>query len=130
MTETAPGRSTTPPHSAPHERRAGAAERTVPTRRWPRPEPLTVVLLLVWLVGIGVATIVPWQIVPPTADDPDPADVWIAAGVSSLGVLIFAGAGIAEYVRTKNKSVLTWALIPGVAIGAGVLIFTATLLAV
>lgn len=118
MTETTPGRTTSPP------------QRTVPSRRLPRPSPITVGLLLVWVIGIAVATIVPWLIVPPTAADPEPTDVWIAAGVSSLGVLIFAGAGVAEYVRTKNKSVLTWALIPGVAIGAGVLIFTATLLSV
>lgn len=118
MTDTTPGRTTSPP------------ERTVPSRRPSRPHPLTIVLFLVWVVGIAVATIVPWFIVPPTAADPDATDVWIAAGVSSLGVLIFAGAGIAEYVRTDNKSVLTWALIPGVAIGSGVLIFTATLLAV
>jgi hypothetical protein len=87
-------------------------------------------MVLVWLVGLAVATVIPWFIVAPTAVDPDPREVWLAAAVSVLGIAIFAGAGIAEYARTRNKSVLTWALIPGVAIGAGVLIFTATLLAV
>jgi hypothetical protein len=91
---------------------------------------VSLVLVLVWLAGVGIATAVPWTIVAPTATDPDPRDVWLAAAVSVAGIAIFAGAGIAEYVHTRSRSVLTWALIPGVAIGAGVLIFTATLLAV
>jgi hypothetical protein len=91
---------------------------------------VTLGLLLLWLIGIGVSTIIPWLIVPPTADDPDAADVWLAAAVSAAGIVIFAGAGLLEYARTKDSSVLTWALIPAVAIGSGALIFTATLLSV
>ncbi|MGF1648529.1 MAG: hypothetical protein ACFCVF_16645 [Kineosporiaceae bacterium] len=118
MNESRPGRTTKPPHDTP------------PAALWPRPSALSLLLVLVWLVGVAVATVVPWFIVAPTAVDPEPGEVWLAAAISVAGIAIFTGAGVGEYLHTRSRSVLTWALIPGVAVGAGVLIFTATLLAV
>lgn len=108
----------------------GGADDNVPVRVWPRPTPVNFALVLVWLAGILFATIVPWFIVSPTELNPDPGRVWLAAAASGVGILIFASAGIATYLRTRNGSLLAWALIPGVSIGTGAIVFTATLLSI
>ncbi len=100
----------------------------VPVRRWPRPTPINIALIGIWVFGVLFATIVPWTLVSPTDTDPEPASVGLAFGASALGIMIFALAGIGMYRRTRNGSLLAFALIPGVSIGTGAIIFTATLL--
>ncbi len=101
---------------------------TVAIRRWPRPTAGNVILAAVWVAGIAFATLVPWTIVSPMDTSPEPGRVWLACAASALGIAVFAAAGIAVYRRTGNGSLLAWALIPGVSIGTGAVIFTATLL--
>jgi hypothetical protein len=99
------------------------------TMRWPKPDALSVLLFLGWVVGILVSTVVPYFIVPPTSGDPDPSQVGIAFAVTMLGVGIFVLAGLGLWRHLRSQAVLVFALVPAVSIVSGGVILTATLLA-
>lgn len=100
------------------------------TTRWPRPDVRSIGLFALWTLGIAVATVIPFLIVPPTSNDPQAAQVGIAFAVTMLGVAIFVGAGLLLFRHLKNQAVLVFALVPAVSIVSGGVILTATLLAI
>lgn len=97
--------------------------------RWPRPDGLSFLLFGVWVVGILASTVIPFLIVPPTSNDPDPAQVGWAFLASMVGVGIFVLAGLLLWRHLKSQAVLVFALVPAVSIVSGAIILTATLLA-
>ncbi len=98
--------------------------------RWPRPDVRSIGLFAIWTLGIAVATVLPFLIVPPTSSEPEPARVGIAFAVTMLGVAIFVGAGLLLFRHLKSQAVLVFALVPAVSIISGGVILTATLLAI
>ncbi|WP_336923838.1 hypothetical protein [Aquipuribacter sp. SD81] len=98
--------------------------------RWPHPDGVSVLLFLLWVVGVLVATVIPFLIVPPQSDDPAASQVGIAFAVTMLGVAIFVGAGLLLWRHLRLQAVLVFALVPAVSIVSGGVILTATLLAV
>ena len=97
--------------------------------RWPHPDALSLVFFAGWVVGVLVATVIPYSLVPPTSLDPDPARVWTAFGVTLVGIVIFVVSGMLLSRHVKSQAAMIMALVPVVSIGAGSIILTATLLA-
>ena len=97
--------------------------------RWPHPDALSLVLFGGWVVGILVATVIPYSLVPPTTRDPDTVRVWTAFGVTLVGIVIFVVSGLLLSRHIKSQAAVVMALVPVVSIGAGSIILTATLLA-
>ncbi|HYY11391.1 MAG TPA: hypothetical protein VE781_10650 [Kineosporiaceae bacterium] len=46
--------------------------------RWPRPDRRTLVLVVVWVIGVVIALAVPAAIVPPNEKHPSAGQTWLA----------------------------------------------------
>lgn len=111
----------------------GAAEYTASGHRqmrWPRPDALSILFFVGWVLGILVSTVIPYLILPPTTADPEAGLVGIAFAVTIAGIGIFVLSGLAMWRHLRSQAVLVFALVPAVSIGSGGIILTATLLAI
>src|SRR3954453_18861646 len=94
--------------------------------RWPRPDRFTVLLAVVWVVGLVIALAVPATIVPPNAQHPSPGQTWLAFLFTLLGATIMLVCSIVQYRRKRDGSVLTLGGVSAVAVVLGGIILVAT----
>ena len=109
------------PHVGPAEE-----ERAQAPIRWPRPDGVTLALLVVYVVGLIISLAVPALIVPPTARHPSTGQTWFAFSFTLIGVLIMLAASIVHYRREHDPSVFTLGGVSAVAVLIGGIILVAT----
>jgi len=101
-------------------------ERAQAPIRWPRPDGVTLGLIVVYVVGLIISLAVPALIVPPTARHPSTGQTWFAFSFTLIGVLIMLGASIVHYRREHDPSVFTLGGVSAVAVLIGGIILVAT----
>jgi hypothetical protein len=102
-----------------------APERAQAPIRWPRPSGFSLLLVLVWAVGVFVALFVPGFIVSPNAVKAPASDVWTAFTLSIVGCCLMIGAAIVLWRRTKDTAFFVMGAVPAFTALAGACIFAA-----
>jgi len=105
---------------------AGATERAQPPIRWPRPDAVGIVLIVLWLVGVAFALVVPALIVSPGAPTA-PTDKVVWALVSTIvGTLLMMVSAYVLYRRTREVGFAVLGAVPAASCLAMGIVLAAT----
>jgi hypothetical protein len=94
--------------------------------RWPRPDRGSVVLGVVWVIGLLIALAVPALIVPPSATRPDVGRTWFAFLFTVIGAGIMLVVSLVQFRRKRDGSILTLGTVSAIAVVLGGIILVAT----
>ena len=94
--------------------------------RWPRPDRGSVVLAVIWAIGLLVALVVPALIVPPNASNPDVGRTWFAFLFTVVGAGIMIAVSLAQFRRKRDGAILTLGTVSAIAVFLGGIILVAT----
>src|SRR5919199_3107362 len=86
-------------------------ERAQAPIRWPRPDRFTLLLIVVWLVGLIIALAVPALIVPPNERHPSTGQTWFAFLFTVIGAVIMLTVSTLHYRREREFTVATRAAV-------------------
>jgi hypothetical protein len=105
---------------------AGTTERAQPPIRWPKPDGVGVVLILIWLVGVVFALAVPGLIVSPGALKAPTEDVLWALASTVLGTLLMMVSAYILYRRTHEVGFAVLGAVPAFSCLAMGIVLAAT----
>jgi hypothetical protein len=113
---------------------AGPAQNVGPTSddraqapiRWPRPEAASVVLGVIYFIGLIIALAVPALIVPPSVTHPQVGRTWFAFLFTVIGAGIMLGVSLTQFRRTRDGTTLTFGSVAAIAVFLGGIILVAT----
>jgi hypothetical protein len=105
---------------------AGSAERAQPPIRWPRPDAVGVVLILLWLAGVALALFVPALIVSPGKEVAPTEDVVWALVCTVVGTLVMMTTAYILYRRTREVGFAVLGAVPAFSCLAMGIVLAAT----
>jgi len=105
---------------------AGTAERAQPPIRWPRPDAVGVVLILLWVVGVVFALFVPALIVSPGQQVAPTEDVVLALVSTVAGTLVMMVSAYVLYRRTREVGFAVLGAVPAFSCLAMGIVLAAT----
>jgi hypothetical protein len=105
---------------------AGTTARAQPPIRWPHPDAIGVLLMLVWVVGVAFALAVPALIVSPGAPTAPTADVIWALVSTVVGTLLMMVSAYVLYRRTREVGFAVLGAVPAMSCLAGGIVLAAT----
>ena len=94
--------------------------------RWPRPDRGSVLLGVIWVVGLLIALAVPALIVPPSATNPDVGRTWFAFLFTVIGAGIMIVVSLLQFRRKRDGAILTLGSVSAIAVFLGGIILVAT----
>ena len=112
---------------------AGSAQNVSPTAddraqapiRWSRPEASSVVLGVIYFIGLIIALAVPALIVPPSATHPEVGRTWFAFLFTVIGAGTMLVASLLHFRRKRDGTVLTLATVSAISVFLGGIILVA-----
>ena len=84
--------------------------------RWPRPAAATVLLLLLWVVGLVVGILGPALVVTPGAATVPTSMAMGALGLNVLGFAIMVVAGVLLFRRHREGGLMVFTIVPSGAV--------------
>ena len=84
--------------------------------RWPRPAASTIVILLVWIVGVIVGILGPALVVSPGAGSISTATALLGFGINVVGFLIMVVTGVLLYRRERDGGLMVFTIVPSGAV--------------
>jgi hypothetical protein len=105
---------------------AGTTDRAQPPIRWPKPDTVGVVLILIWIVGVAFALFVPALIVSPGALKAPTDDVVRALVCTVFGTLLMMISAYILYRRTGEVGFAILGAVPAASCLAMGIILAAT----
>ena len=110
---------------------AGPAHDVGPNRaqapiRWPRPDPGSVVVGAIWVIGLLIALVVPALIVPPSETKPDVGRTWFAFLFTVIGAGIMLLMSMVQFRRKRDGTILTLGSVSAISVFLGGIILVAT----
>jgi predicted membrane channel-forming protein YqfA (hemolysin III family) len=93
--------------------------------RWPRPEASSVVLGVIYAVGLIIAIAVPALIVPPSSTHPQVGRAWFAFLFTVIGAGMMLVASLLHFRRKRDGTVLTLASVSAISVFLGGIILVA-----
>lgn len=94
--------------------------------RWPRPDRGSVLIGVVWVIGLLVALIVPALIVPPSATNPNVGRTWFAFLFTVIGAGIMLVASLVQFRRKRDGAIFTLGSVSAISVFLGGIILVAT----
>jgi predicted membrane channel-forming protein YqfA (hemolysin III family) len=94
--------------------------------RWPRPEPASVVLGVIYAIGLIVALAVPALIVPPSSTHPQVGRTWFAFLFTVIGAGLMLVSALVHFRRKRDGTILTIATVSAITVFLGGIILVAT----
>jgi hypothetical protein len=112
---------------------AGPAQNVGPTSddraqapiRWPRPDAASVVLGVIYAIGLVIALAVPALIVPPSTTHPQVGRTWFAFLFTVIGAGTMLVASLLHFRRKRDGTVLTLATVSAISVFLGGIILVA-----
>jgi hypothetical protein len=105
---------------------AGNTERAQPPIRWPRPDAVGVVLILLWIAGVVFALFVPALIVSPGKEVAPTEDVVWALVSTIVGTLVMMVTAYILYRRTREVGFAVLGAVPAFSCLAMGIVLAAT----
>jgi hypothetical protein len=103
-----------------------AEQRAQAPIRWPRPDGRTLTLIGLWFVGLLVALALPATIVPPSAPTAAAGELWLAFGITVVGVAVMLVAATGLWRRHREPIILVMVATPAISCLLGGIILVAT----
>lgn len=94
--------------------------------RWPRPEAASIVLGVIYAIGLIVALAVPALIVPPSSTHPEVGRTWFAFLFTVIGAGLMLVSALIHYRRKHDGTILTIATVSAISVFLGGIILVAT----
>jgi hypothetical protein len=94
--------------------------------RWPRPDPTSVVLGVIYAIGLVVALAVPALIVPPSSTHPQVGRTWFAFLFTVIGAGLMLVSALVHFRRKRDGTILTIATVSAISVFLGGIILVAT----
>jgi len=107
------------------ERGRTAPARELPPIRWPHPGWRFLSMVALWLLGLGLAVVVPALIVAPGQTAAPTGDVLLAFAFTLVGALVMAGVGLVFWLRHEDPVATVFGVVPAVAVLIGGIIMMA-----
>jgi predicted membrane channel-forming protein YqfA (hemolysin III family) len=93
--------------------------------RWPRPDRTSVVLGVIYFVGLIIALAVPALIVPPSSTHPQVGRAWFAFLFTLIGATLMLVSSLLHFRRKRDGTILTLATVSAISVLLGGVILVA-----
>jgi predicted membrane channel-forming protein YqfA (hemolysin III family) len=93
--------------------------------RWPRPEARSVVLGVIYFVGLIIALAVPALIVPPRSTHPQVGRAWFAFLFTVIGAALMLVSALLHFRHRRDGTILTLATVSAISVLLGGIILVA-----
>jgi predicted membrane channel-forming protein YqfA (hemolysin III family) len=94
--------------------------------RWPRPDASSVVLGVIYVIGLIIALAVPALIVPPSSTHPQVGRAWFAFLFTVIGAGLMLVSALIHFRRKRDGTILTLACVSAISVFLGGIILVAT----